>query len=122
MTVVWFGAATFVSVLMRAPWSNGTQPNGELLVASGGFSELSARLAAARAWEGPVGPTGSSGGSLSTSATGVSIIVVQHGVCGAERLDQNRVRHVSRTEMYLPFQPPDRGKRGKDNLARVCIT
>ena len=37
MTVVWFGAATFVSGLMRAPWSNGTQPSGELLVASGGF-------------------------------------------------------------------------------------
>ena len=36
MTVVWFGAATFVSGLMRAPWSNGTQPSGELLVASGG--------------------------------------------------------------------------------------
>ena len=35
MTVVWFGAATFVSGLMRAPWSNGTKPNGELLVASG---------------------------------------------------------------------------------------
>ena len=32
MTVVWFGAATSVSGLMRAPLSNGRQPSGELLV------------------------------------------------------------------------------------------
>ena len=44
MTVVWFGAATFVFGLMRAPWSNGTQPNGELLVASGGFQAISTTL------------------------------------------------------------------------------
>ena len=32
MTVVWFGAAAFVSGLMRVPWSHGRQPSGEPLV------------------------------------------------------------------------------------------
>ena len=54
------------------------------------------------------------------------IIVVQHGVCGAERLDQNRVRHVSRTwalENPGLATTPDKGKMqsGETRIHRIRL-
>ena len=55
-----------------------------------------------------------------------AIILVQHGVCGAERLDQNRVRHVSRTwalENPGLATTPDKGKMqsGETRIHRIRL-